>query len=73
MRARLMMGVLALSLLTAHAQFAPQDADAKYATDLLPKGTVAPDFKIKDINGKNQKLSKLVKGKYLQDDSYGNF
>lgn len=73
MRARLMMGVLALSLLTAHAQFAPQDADAKYATDLLPKGTVAPDFKIKDINGKNQKLSKLVKGKYTVLDFWASW
>ncbi len=65
--------MLSLSLSTAFAQFAQQDADAKYATDLLKKGTVAPDFKIKDINGKSQKLSKLVKGKYAVLDFWASW
>ena len=30
---------------------AAQDADSRYATELLKPGTEAPDFTLKDING----------------------
>jgi len=42
------------------AQFGPEpDFDAKYATELVKAGTVAPDFKMKTIDGKTFKLSQL--------------
>ena len=48
------------------AQFGPEpDFDAKYATELVKAGTVAPDFKMKTIDGKTFKLSQL-KGKTIQ-------
>ena len=49
------------------------DADAKYATDLLKPGTMAPDFKLKDVNGKKYQLSKLFKGHYTVIDFWASW
>jgi len=48
------------------------DADAKYATGLLTKGTPAPDFKLKTSEGKDFKFSKL-KGKYVVLDFWASW
>ena len=45
-----------------YAQDVPQDLDAKYATELIKPGTVAPDFTMKTPEGKDFKLNQL-KGK----------
>ena len=57
----------------ANAQFTPQDEDAKYATELLKPGTGAPDFKLKDINGKKVQLAKLFKGSYTVVDFWASW
>ena len=57
----------------AKAQVAPQDEDAKYATELLKPGTVAPNFKLKDINGKKVQLTKLFKGSYTVVDFWASW
>ena len=49
---------------TTKAQLAQLDLDAKYATELVKPGTMAPDFKLKTPQGKTLKLSKVMKGKY---------
>lgn len=46
------------------AMMMPQDFDSKYATDLVKAGSMAPDFKMKTVDGKTFKLSKL-RGKYV--------
>ena len=43
---------------------AAQDADSRYATELLKPGTEAPDFTLKDINGAEHTLSQL-RGNYV--------
>ena len=44
----------------AKAQFGPEpDFDDKYATELVKAGTVAPDFKMKTMDGKTFRLSSL--------------
>lgn len=45
-----------LSVLSAQNKEA-EDLDSKYAADLLPSGTPAPDFSLGDINGKTVSLS----------------
>lgn len=55
------------------AQNALQDADAKYATGLLKKGTKAPDFKLKTPDGKTVQLSKVAKGKYTVLDFWASW
>jgi len=57
----------------AKAQFAQLDLDAKYATDLVKPGTQAPDFKLKNAQGKTVKLSKLIKGKYAVIDFWASW
>jgi alpha/beta superfamily hydrolase/peroxiredoxin len=64
-------------MLTTTAQAIAQpmmqnDADAKYATDLLKKGTQAPNFKLKTPEGKTFNLSKL-KGKYVVIDFWASW
>ena len=54
------------------AQFVLNDADTKYATNLLKKGTHAPDFKLKTSTGKTFKLSSL-KGKYVVLDFWASW
>ena len=53
-----MLSLLVSVSVATMAQFGPADADAKYATDLLKPGTAVPDFKLKDVNGRTQRLSK---------------
>ena len=65
--------LLFTAALPFYAQFPQRDADAKYATDLLKPGSEVPDFKLKDSNGKTQKLSKLVKGKYTVIDFWASW
>ena len=57
----------------AKAQIVTQDEDAKYATDLLKPGTLAPNFKLKDINGKKTQLTKLFKGSYTVVDFWASW
>ena len=69
--------VIVLALLTvamaAKAQFGPQkDFDSKYATELVKPGTMAPDFKMKTIDGKTFKLSSL-RGKTVVLDFWASW
>ncbi len=57
----------------ANAQFTPQDEDSKYATELLKPGTEAPNYKLKDINGKKVQLAKLFKGSYTVVDFWASW
>ena len=57
----------------ANAQFGPEpDFDDKYATELVKAGTVAPDFKMKTMDGKTFKLSQL-KGKTVVLDFWASW
>ncbi|MBQ9230026.1 MAG: redoxin domain-containing protein [Prevotella sp.] len=57
----------------ANAQFGPEpDFDDKYATELLKPGAVAPDFKMKTLDGKTFKLSQL-KGKTVVLDFWASW
>ena len=69
---------LTIALLTAIplmacAQFAQTDADSKYATELLKPGTAVPDFKLKTPEGKSQKISKIIQGKYTVIDFWASW
>ena len=46
-RTKLLLMLFAMSVMTTKAQPAQQDMDAKYATEIVKAGTVAPDFKMK--------------------------
>ena len=74
MKKNLILLFLLLAACTAvHAQFGPDpDDDAKYATELIKPGTIAPDFKMKTIDGKTFKLSKL-KGKTIVLDFWASW
>ncbi|MBQ8656053.1 MAG: alpha/beta fold hydrolase [Prevotella sp.] len=70
---KLTLFVLLLTALAAKAQFGPvADEDTKYATELIKPGTVAPDFKMKTIDGKTFKLSQL-KGKTVVLDFWASW
>ncbi len=70
---RLITAWLLLIALCATAQPKPKDADSKYATELLKRGTTAPDFQLKNLQGKKVKLSKLAKGKYVVIDFWASW
>lgn len=73
MRKTLLLSVLLLSVMAVKAQFMPEpDDDSKYAVELIKPGTVAPDFKMKTIDGKTFKLSKL-KGKTVVLDFWASW
>lgn len=48
------------------------DFDSKYAVDLVKPGTVAPDFKMKTVDGRDFKFSKLH-GKYVVLDFWASW
>jgi len=62
-----------LATICVSAQNTPSDADAKYATDLIKPGISIPDFKLRDSNGKWQKISKVIKGKYTVIDFWASW
>lgn len=69
----LAIALLSVIPLRSSAQFGPvHDIDMQYATDLPKVGTVAPDFKMKTIDGKNFKLSSL-KGKFVVLDFWASW
>lgn len=73
MMKKLMFLALLITATTVKAQFGPEpDFDAKYATELVKAGTVAPDFKMKTIDGKTFKLSQL-KGKTIVLDFWASW
>lgn len=73
MMKKLMFLALLITATTVKAQFGPEpDFDAKYATELVKAGTVAPDFKMKTIDGKTFKLSQL-KGKTVVLDFWASW
>lgn len=57
-----------ISVISAMAQ----DADSRYATELLKPGTEAPDFTLKDINGTEHTLSQL-RGSYVVLDFWASW
>lgn len=70
---RILLFILVLTAVCASAQTTPSDADAKYATSLIKPGTIIPDFKLRDSNGKWQKISKVIKGKYTVIDFWASW
>lgn len=64
--------VLFIATLSANAQFSEPDFDSKYATDLIKPGIMAPDFKMKTIDGKTFQLSKL-RGKTIVLDFWASW
>lgn len=70
---KLMFLALLITATTVKAQFGLEpDFDAKYATELVKAGTMAPDFKMKTIDGKTFKLSQL-KGKTIVLDFWASW
>lgn len=70
---RILLFLLMLTPVCMRAQTTPTDADAKYAADLIKPGAVIPDFKLRDSNGKWQKISKVIKGKYTVIDFWASW
>lgn len=69
----LMVALMAsVAAIDVKAQAAEEDLDAKYATELLQPGTVAPDFKMNTIDGKPFQLSEL-KGKTVVLDFWASW
>ena len=65
--------LLLMTAVSMKAQMPVQsDADAKYATELLQKGSVAPAFKLKTPDGKIFNSTKL-KGKYAVIDFWASW
>ena len=59
--------------ITMHAQFGTEtDFDTKYATSLIQPGNIAPDFKMKTLDGKTFRLSQL-KGKTVVLDFWASW
>ena len=65
--------LFAMSVMTTKAQPAQQDMDAKYATEIVKAGTVAPDFKMKTPEGKTIQLKKYAKGKTVVLDFWASW
>ena len=69
----LLLALLLMGATAAKAQFAQQDMDDKYATELVKAGTPAPDFKMKTPEGKTIQLSKVAKGKTVVLDFWASW
>ncbi|MCI6161810.1 MAG: TlpA disulfide reductase family protein [Prevotellaceae bacterium] len=70
----MMIGLFAaLSVWQASAQVEEQDADAKYATELLKKGMLAPDFNLRNPDGKMLNFRELAEGKYVVLDFWASW
>ena len=68
-----MLAACLMAATSVWAQFgAEPDFDAKYATEIVKPGTVAPDFKMKTIDGKTFKLSQL-RGKTVVLDFWASW
>ena len=60
---RILLAAFLMAATTVWAQFGPEpDFDSKYATELVKAGVQAPDFKMKTIDGKTFKVSRLSQG-----------
>ncbi len=70
---RLLLVLLIVGATASKAQFAQQDMDDKYATELVKAGTAAPDFKMKTPDGKTIQLSKFAKGKTVVLDFWASW
>ena len=70
---RIVLLLLILKAACMSAQTNASDLDSKYATDLIKPGVSIPDFKLRDNNGKWQKISKVVKGKYSVIDFWASW
>lgn len=64
--------VFLLCVTMAQAQSELEDLDDKYATELVKPGTVAPDFKMKTLEGKTFELSQL-RGKTVVLDFWASW
>ncbi len=64
--------MLMLASASAWAQFPTHDDDAKYATELIQAGQLAPELKMKTLDGKQFKLSKL-RGNYVVLDFWASW
>ena len=72
---KLLLFALLLTAVTVRAQsvtVTEEDDDAKYATELIKPGTLAPDFKMKTIDGNTFMLSEL-KGKTVVLDFWASW
>ncbi len=72
-RTKLLLMLFAMSVMTTKAQPAQQDMDAKYATEIVKAGTIAPDFKMKTPEGKTIQLKKYAKGKTVVLDFWASW
>lgn len=64
--------IIAALVFSFAANVLAQDADSLYAKELLKPGTEAPDFKIKDMGGKEHSLGSL-KGSYVVLDFWASW
>lgn len=72
-KTKLLLMLFIVSAMATQAQPAQQDMDAKYATEIVKAGTVAPDFKMKTPEGKTIQLKKFAKGKTVVLDFWASW
>jgi len=69
----LLFALLIMGATVVKAQTDQQDLDAKYATELVKAGSVAPDFKMNTPDGKAIQLSEYAKGKTVVLDFWASW